>query len=180
MERVASLREFLREETRDLHDALDKSLSPLAGGPDYSRFLTLQLSARRPVEAWFAGHSNVLQPPAQSPLIESDLAVLGCTTPVAPSRFSPASPEEAIGIAWVIAGSSLGNRVMLKRRLAYDGGLATSFLSDGLMFEFWATLRPRLERGAASNESEAAVIGARRTFLHFLDVARQDIGRLAA
>lgn len=180
MERAKSLRDVLRSETRDLHDVLDQSLSPLANDGGYPTFLAIQYAARWPVEAWFAQVGSVMQPPVLTGLVELDLAELGCTPPACPISFRPADPAEALGIAWVLAGSSLGNRVLHKRRLAYDGGRATAFLSDQNMPRFWGRLRPRLCRQASDPGLDKAIDGARRTFGHFIAVAQVHRGRIAA
>lgn len=180
MLRVESLREVMRRSTRDLHDALDSLLAPLADGDRYVGFLAVQYAARMPIEAWFDRESEILQPPSQTRILADDLEVLGADLPVPQARFLPRSNAEAIGIAWVLAGSSLGNKVILRRRRAYDGGRATSFLSNNAMPRFWDELRPRLERQSDEWHEEQAVSGARRTFDHFLSSAAGMAPRLAA
>lgn len=180
MVRVDSLREVLRDSTRELHDALDGMLAPLADGDRYSEFLAIQHAARLPIEDWFDAESDVLSPPSQTGLIATDLATLRVGPSRNSPRFCPQSSAEAIGIAWVLAGSSLGNRVILRRRKAFDGGTATCFLADDAMPSFWNALRPRLERPANERDAKCALAGARRTFEHFLSVAGDNTSKLAA
>lgn len=180
MARVASLRDILRHATRERHEALDVGLSPLADGPDYPAFLSFQHAARQPVEAWFAAQPAILQPPPQISLISADLDELGQPIPEPGPRFLPQDPGEAIGIAWVLAGSSLGNKVILKRRNAFDGGRATRFLADPAMPGFWSSLRTRLQRPADAEACELAIEGAQRAFDHFLAVSSRNSIGLAA
>ena len=180
MARATSLRDVLRHATRERHQALDEGLSPLANGSDYPAFLALQHSARQPIEAWYASEPAILQPPPQVDLIAADLEELGCQVPDAGQRFVPQDHGEAIGIAWVLAGSSLGNKMLLKRRNAFDQGRATRFLADPAMPAFWSSLRGRLERPAETETCELAVEGARRAFDHFLAVASRETLGLAA
>lgn len=174
------MRDVLRRATREQHQSLDDCLSPLANGSDYPAFLSFQYAARLPVEAWFASEPAILQPPPQIALISADLEDLGQPVPDAGPRFAPQNHGEAIGIAWVLAGSSLGNKMVLKRRTDFDGGRATRFLADPAMLAFWASLRARLERPADAATCELAVDGAQRTFDHFLSVSRCDALGLAA
>ena len=174
------MRDVLRRATRERHQSLDEGLSPLADGSDYPAFLSLQYAARMPVEAWFASEASILQPPPQTGLIAADLEELGRSVPEAGPRFLPQHLGEAIGIAWVLAGSSLGNKTVLKRRIGFDGGCATRFLSDPAMPAFWSSLRGRLARPADAETSAFAVEGAQRAFDHFLAVSRSDTLGLAA
>lgn len=180
MNRVETLRDILRRETRQLHDALDEFLGPLADGNDYPDFLATQYSARVPIEGWFRRESAVMHPPTQTGHISQDLAELNYGRPVNDLRFAPEESAEVLGIAWVLAGSSMGNRVILKRRIAFDGGKATRFLSDPSMTDFWSVLRPRLERETSRALADAAITGAVRTFDHFLANAQVASRKLAA
>lgn len=180
MDWVACLRDALRCATRALHDSLDLALSPLASGIGYPRFLALQYAARTPIERWFAGSGSSLALPVQTPLIFADMVELRAAKPALATDFQPADQREDIGIAWALAGSSLGNKLMLKRRKDFDGGVATRFLADGAMLQFWMELLPRLEAPADAQATELAVAGATRVFDHFLAVAQADERRLAA
>ena len=145
---------------------------------DYARFLTLQHAARAPVEAWMAENAeDALEPPAQCPKIARDLDALRVPVPSNSQPFSitpsqhPAS--QALGAAWVLAGSSLGNRSILKevRRSGHDNW-PHAFLGDEAMLEFWQHLRRRIERPADAAEVEAASEAANAVFDHFLRFAR--------
>ena len=145
---------------------------------DYVRFLTLQHAARAPVEEWLADNaSQSLNPPAQCPHIARDLEVLGHSAPPTSHSFAlPGSkhPEsQSLGVAWVLAGSSLGNRSILKEvRRAGNGSWPHAFLGDEAMLEFWQGLRREIERPAEADEVEAASMAANAVFDHFLRCAQ--------
>ncbi|WP_322897740.1 biliverdin-producing heme oxygenase [Erythrobacter sp. T5W1-R] len=183
------LRLHLRAATMAAHDLLDHSMQAASGWQnraDYARFLTLQHAARAPIEAWLAEHAPVaLQPPVQTPLIAQDLAALGLGLPsaAAPFRMADEGAGEALGAAWVLAGSALGNKAILKqmrRASAADGDdWPAAFLGDETMLAFWQALRARLEQPASAAQSAAAAETARAVFAHFIAHA-QDAGGVAA
>ena len=74
--------------------------------------------------------------------------------------------EVALGVAWVIAGSSLGNRAMLSdlRKRGHEGQPA-SFLGNEDMAIFWHDFRPRID--SWDGAPQAAVSAAHATFAHF-------------
>lgn len=183
-----NLRDSLRGATAHAHDLLDHAMRAASGWEtreDYAGFLTLQYSARLPVEAWLARHAPpTLRPPPQCPLIARDLAMLGERLPDAATRFAPhlavsAAPGNAfaLGIAWVLAGSALGNRGILKQverigaAAAGAHGWPRAFLADEAMLQFWTGLRRRIERPADHVEAEAASRAASCVFDHFLAAA---------
>jgi len=152
---------------------------------DYTRFLGLQYAARRPVEAWLSVNAPpALCPPAQCDLIAADLLELGEILPESGPAFAlyadPASKTptdcEVLGAAWVLAGSSLGNRAILKevRRTAKQSGEEAwpdSFLGDDAMMDFWKSLRRRIERPADIDEVAGASQAAAAVFDHFIALA---------
>lgn len=185
---AADLRVHLRGATMAAHDLLDAAMQAAAGWhsrADYARFLALQHAARAPVEAWLAAHAPAtLHPPPQTPLIAADLAALGAAVPPpAPAPRIAALGRGAgtvLGVAWVLAGSALGNRA-IARAVARIGAGAwpVAFLGDGAMLAFWQALRARIERPCGPREAEGAAAAAEAVFAHFLDVARAGQGDLA-
>ena len=171
-----NLRLHLRESTAPAHDRLDAAMRARADWETregYSRFLAMQWSARHSVENWLDAHAPpALRAPKQTALIEADLAALGApVTPLAPRFVHEAHGKAAaLGIVWALAGSSLGNRAILKdvRRAAPDGAQwPSSFLADDAMLAFWSTLRRQIERPANADEAEAARRSASALFEHF-------------
>jgi heme oxygenase len=173
----------LRTATSEAHDRLDRAMAALdlVQRGDYAHFLRIQHTARAPIEAW--GQATLPQemlPPSQLALIEADLADLG-ESAGAPSRPFIANADGALGIAWALAGSSLGNRAMLAD-LRKRGGAAlpTRFLGDGAMPAFFASLRPQLEQPIGDAVIAGAVAGAHAVFARFAEVAAAHLTAEAA
>ncbi len=173
-----SLRTHLRAATMAAHDLLDHAMQAASGWQtraDYARFLSLQHAARAPLEAWLAAHAPAdLAPPPQTPLIALDLARLGTPLPAPAPLFTigRAGPGTALGAAWVLAGSALGNKAIAKQVARIGGGTwPTAFLGDDATLAFWQSLRARIERPAAVFEADGATRAAEAVFAHFLAVA---------
>ncbi|MBD2842839.1 biliverdin-producing heme oxygenase [Erythrobacter rubeus] len=145
----------------------------------YARFLTLQYRARSPIEAWLAANApKDMQPPPQCPAIVRDLAALGsqswamsrspCANFLAPEQTG----AQATGIAWVLAGSALGNRSILKELgRAGRSDWPTEFLADAAMLGFWSDLKRRMQGVASRRDIDSATQGALAAFDHFLALA---------
>lgn len=174
-----SIRDRLRDATAPLHETLDKTVSPLALGDraDYARFLSFQYAARQPIEAWIDGLDHEYAPPAMCGLIAADLEELGQQCPSAHRQFQIPSDSDELGLFWVLAGSSLGNRMVLGKR---DQTVATRFLSDTSMVEYWKSLRPRLETPTSPADAGRAVSAAKHAFRHFIGLASSFSQREAA
>jgi len=115
-----------------------------------------------------------LAPPRQTGLIAEDLARLAITPPPPAPLFTlgRAGPGHALGTAWVLAGSALGNRAIAKQVRRIGGGAwPAAFLDDEAMMAFWQALRAQIERPAAPAEAAGATRAAEAVFAHFLAVA---------
>lgn len=188
----STLRQSLRQATAHAHDQLDSTMRAVAGWSslaDYTRFLSLQHAARAPVEAWLAAHApSDLHPPPQTPLIAQDLAQLDHALPHRDVRFSlsrdtttNSERASALGVAWVLAGSSLGNRAILSeiRRAAQAKGWPdwpAAFLGDEAMLSFWKRLRIELENSTDMEVVEVASRSAASVFDHFIAHAQSSQG----
>lgn len=184
------LRKKLREATSAAHDRLDNLMRDAAGWTtrdEYVQFLQLQLAARAPIEMWLkANAARHLHPPAQCAHIANDLTSMDAKAPfewvTSPTNFTiPSALEDnkdasALGAAWTLAGSALGNHAILKdmRRAATQQGSDAwphSFLGDPDMLAFWGVLRRQIERPASSSETCAAVQASLAVFNHFIAIA---------
>lgn len=170
----------LRDATQDMHAVLDARMSALdlSIQSDYAAFLAIQYGARVDLEACVSAKMGDDAPPSMLPLLADDLAVLNRALPGPGPEFAQPAQADPLGIAYVLAGSHLGNRMMLRdldRRAA--AGLPRSFLADERMAAYWHALRPRLE---AIDNTAPAVAGARAAFLHFAAVADTILVRIAA
>ncbi|TMM46131.1 biliverdin-producing heme oxygenase [Qipengyuania marisflavi] len=160
----------MRQETRAAHDALDAGLGAFAigGDGDFGAFLRVQYAARLPIENWLAVQdSGAITPPPQTHLIAADLAELNLAAPPDFGAFPLQHSGALTGVAWTLAGSSLGNRAMLaqRRKLGLNG--ADRFLSDDAMPQFWKALRPTLDTIASPEAAHHAVTGANAVFALF-------------
>ncbi len=182
-----SLRASLRSATARAHDLLDGSMRAATGwttSADYARFLSLQYAARLPVEAWLTQNSaRDMCPPAQCALIAADLVAMGKQLPQTAAPFGINSAGDAaystdfgaLGAAWVLAGSSLGNRAIraeMHRAAKTEGGAPwpDSFLGDERMLAFWKHLRDRIETPADDVATQSACRAAEAVFDHFIAI----------
>lgn len=145
------------------------------GNPSsYAAFLQIQHAARLPIELWLAdGAADADVPPVQSPLIAQDIRALGAQTIGPVGAFSPPARASRIGVAWAVAGSSLGNRMIARSLEGSAGGstLPTAFLSDGAMGHFWKSMLPQLSSTVSPVAAAAARSGAIAVFDHFIATA---------
>jgi heme oxygenase len=162
------------------HDLLDHAMQAASGWQsrsDYARFLALQHAARAPLEDWLAAHAPAaLHPPRQTPLIARDLAALGRPVPAPAPVFTLGRTRlgHVLGVAWVLAGSALGNRSIARQvRRIGKGTWPMAFLGDDAMLGFWQALRSRIEQSVPQDEAEGAREAASAVFAHFLAVAEQ-------
>lgn len=165
------LRILLRQGTASAHAALDgmTEISGLANPADYRLFLHRQFRARLPVEQWAAANSPAHdQPPAMSGLIAADLQQLGYSVGDEAGDFSLPSGADTLGLAWVLSGSHLGNRIMMKAMRAQGANLPTNFLGDETMGAFWRSLASRLDAKVTKAEAAPAIATAEKVFAHFL------------
>lgn len=178
-----TLREHLREATAHSHDRLDTSMRPPSdwrSREDYARFLSVQYCARIPVERWLSTFAPAdLRPPEQTHLLVSDLINLGIPIPKAGDalRLDYRGRATAIGVAWVLAGSSLGNKAMLldmQRTLPPGTRWPHYFLGGDAMAEFWKTLRSGVEVAVDAQKAQEATRAATCVFDHFLKTARSN------
>lgn len=182
MKKECTLRQFLKNKTASLHGKLDALITPLATGDaaDYTRFLVVQYRARLPIERLISALNRPNSPPEQTPLIVADLASLNWPMPPAAHPFALPENAHPIGLYWVLAGSSLGNRMLLRRVQAANPALPTQFLADGLMAAYWKHLKPQLDAQLRSEDAAHALAAAKATFDHFLAAAHREIDRQAA
>ncbi|MBY6127805.1 biliverdin-producing heme oxygenase [Qipengyuania aquimaris] len=165
------MRKELREATDAAHRRLDAAAGslPLTCDHDYSIFLKAQYSARAAMERAFAHTppADIQAPPAQTPHLARDIASLGRVLPVSAEAPRFDNPLEALGAAWVIAGSSLGNRTLLARRRKAGLSGADTFLSDPSMPDYFRSLLAVIEAADPSSSLEPATRGALTCFALF-------------
>ena len=168
---TVDLRDYLKRRTAQAHDALDASVADATWDDlrGYAAFLQRQLAARASVEDWMARHCPpAILPPATVPHLRADLAALGAPETHLVSRdFDLPADADPIGASWALAGSHLGNRVMLKSLRDTGADWPTAFLGDEAMIAFWRQLRPQIEREVSRDEAERAARAAEAVFARF-------------
>ncbi|MFL0357647.1 biliverdin-producing heme oxygenase [Erythrobacter sp. GH1-10] len=177
----------MRTATASSHERLDHEMRSASGWgthADYARFLGLQYGARLPVERWLSTHArDWLRPPEQCALIARDLDNLDAEAPEPGAAFRIA-PEagsgreaQALGVAWVLAGSSLGNRAIVSELARKGRGhWPKAFLGDPAMLAFWKRLRPSIEVPADASTIASASRAAVAVFDHFIAHAASATG----
>ena len=173
-----TIRDYLKENTADSHDRLDEGLGAIVDGetPQYAMFLQIQYRARRGIEEWLSRRATDKSlPPPQSDLIARDLQELGSPLPADYPPFVLSENCDPLGVCWVMAGSSLGNRALLVRLTRRQAQLPVAFLSDTAMTAYWRDLRPELERPHRSGEVDGLLLGAKATFDHFEKISAADM-----
>lgn len=167
----ATLRDVLRAATGSDHTMLDRSMAGLhlADRADLVRFLGIHLAARAGIESWLAENAAPgWIPPTQTGLIAQDLVALGSLPGAFPApRFEPTVKADWLGPAYVVAGSHLGNRLLLAQAGDALPADARRFLSGSAMQDYWRRLRTLLAGMPGPDGGLHSVVGAKATFSHF-------------
>ncbi|GAB2505612.1 biliverdin-producing heme oxygenase [Lysobacter humi (ex Lee et al. 2017)] len=160
---TSSLRWSLRQATASAHARLDArvgaALNDPARYPGYLRGMHRFL--REATVALPAGPGLAEAVAA----LEADLADVGAT----PLAISPtrrvATPDEALGWRYVIAGASVGARVLQRRaaELGFDGGHGARFLALHAAGDAWADFLAEVD-GRPADRHAAVLHGASRAF----------------
>lgn len=178
---TASLRNILKERTHHLHESLDSGLrSDVSDNQGYASFLTIQYSARAPIERWSRSRMPAqLCPPPTASLIALDLATLGVVPPTEETFVVPEGADMR-GLAWALGGSSLGNKAMLlaRRRAGCDG--PDHFLADTATATFFRGILPMLSDTPSAAEAECAIVAAEAVFHTFLSALSRNQGKAEA
>lgn len=166
-----TLRDVLRATTGPDHTVLDQSMAGLrlAEPADLVRFLGIHLAARAGIESWL--ERNALPgwvPPVQTTPIALDLIALGGLPAAFPApRFEPGATADWLGVAYVVAGSHLGNRLLLAQAGTALPDDARRFLAGNAMQDYWRRLRSLLAGMPGPDGDESSIKGAKATFGHF-------------
>lgn len=184
-EHTATRRFQLRQSTSDAHAALDDLVGPLRSRADYRRYLIGIAGFRLAVEPVldsfalrsFAGR---WRPTRIASALREDLADLGMSG-VGFSDVTPriGSVDEFLGCAYVLEGSALGARVLLKRALELgldaDHGARHLAIQAGAL-DNWRNLVVLLDSAepfnieVAKGGAAAAFGTAKSAFLNLADV----------
>lgn len=100
-------------------------------------------------------------------MLQTDLHELGVEPEEGDESLDLPDGYAALGAAWVLAGSSMGNRAMLARRRKYGIQGPERFLSDSAMPAYFRDLLEVLGNAHTPAALRQAIKGARATFLLF-------------
>ena len=180
--RRADVHEALRRGTAELHQLLETRMDiagRLGSVTSYRDLLQRFLGVLDPLEAQVSTFS---WPPAlqvearrKAPLIRADLRVLGCEceayhTLGAPDPVKLPCQAAAFGCLYVLEGSTLGGRLILKQvqdALGFNAGHGACFFAGygGQTGAMWTSFLEVLGGTVTSREAVgAALCGARETF----------------
>ncbi|WP_207538915.1 biliverdin-producing heme oxygenase [Sabulicella rubraurantiaca] len=168
----AGARLFLREATREAHDAVDRAFGAyaLTGRDGYARFLRAQARILPAMERSL--DPGPLLPPwrGRGPLLSADLAALGEAMPPAAPLALPPGEAARLGAIYVLEGSRLGGAMLARQVPAEWPG---AFLRTPAPAGLWRAVIALLEaEDSGPAWREEAADGARAAFGAFLDAAR--------
>ncbi|MFH5925586.1 biliverdin-producing heme oxygenase [Roseomonas xinghualingensis] len=174
---MPSIRERLRAETRPEHERLENGLRLTDPGLTLERYRVLLArfhgfwSGWEPRMAAVVGDEDFLAPRRRLHLLREDLRALGAATDGLPVCEGPAIRDrgEAFGSLYVMEGSTLGGRVIVKRLgalgLSPETGGCRYFAGYGAATgAMWNRFVERLEAEAHEESAPAIIQGARATF----------------
>lgn len=173
---------MLRTATADLHAEVDARFSDAFKGDvsDYSSFLSALVAALAPLERALesAGiHAAVpdWEERRRASLLLDDLHTLGAAPPREIDPPSVDGEARQLGIVYVLEGSRLGGKLLLRRALGHADSrvrAATRYLSHGAGRDLWSSFLVCLEGSSAVTDApDEAVAGARAAFALFSDRA---------
>lgn len=129
---VSTLRSALRARTASTHDELDHAVGHFGDRASYGAFARNTYRFRRAIEAAMGAAPQDWQIDHLAPVIALDLADLGLPLPPGGTfPMSLATPAQRLGVAYVLEGSSLGARVLVRaaQKLGLDAQFGARHLS---------------------------------------------------
>lgn len=169
---MIEIRSFLREETSGLHRELDALVGVFSSRSEYVRFLHGTFRHRAPVEAALlnapAARVSSWQPRRLLPELERDLVELELARPTSEPFHLSNDMAAFLGAAYVLEGSALGARLLVKgvEALGFGPESGARYLSaQAGALDSWRTLLAALE-GLDRQAWNAAAQSAKAVFLH--------------
>lgn len=177
--RVGAVHARLRAATAHLHAEVDRMFaSGLDSVQKYRRYL---LGMHRFAIDYEAA---VGVAPCHSAWLAGDLGSLALQPLATQGVQRPASGTERLGWCYVMAGSSMGARSLLRdaQRLGYDDSRGATFLARHAASGEWGRLRERLQAEDASDEARLAQAetGARAAFARVRTCFERGLDRIPA
>jgi len=177
---MIEVRGFLREATSALHRELDAMVGVFSSRDDYARFLQGTFRHRAPVET--ALQAVVVTPRLSSqgrrllPELKADLADLAQPLPAVTPFSLPSDRASVLGALYVLEGSALGARVLVKsaHALGFGSEFGARYLSaQAGSLDSWRALLAELD-GLERPEWEAAARASRAIFAHAIEAFRSE------
>lgn len=112
-----SLRHVLMSQTRDLHELLDHGIGDFGTLDDYRRYLSGSYAFRAALEPALQDIDG-WQPQPLAQDLRADLADLGLAVPMLPAAPRFGDVSDLAGACYVIEGSALGARLLVRRAAA--------------------------------------------------------------
>ncbi len=169
---MIEIRSVLRDETSELHRELDAIVGVFSSRSEYARFLQGTYRHRAPVEASLLNATAVgassWRPRKLIPELEADHADLALPLPTAEPFHLSNDMAAFLGAAYVLEGSALGARVLVKGVgvLGFGPEHGARYLSvQGGSLDSWRTLLVALE-GLDRQAWDVAAQAARAVFVH--------------
>ncbi|WP_306224077.1 biliverdin-producing heme oxygenase [Bosea beijingensis] len=167
---MIEIRSFLRDETNELHRELDAIVGVFSSRSEYANFLQGTFRHRAPVEAALleAAEFSPWRPRKLLPELTADLADLALPLPAADPFHLSNDIAAQLGAAYVLEGSALGARVLVKgvENLGFGAAFGARYLSaQAGSLDQWRTVLVALE-GLDRQVWDAAAQSARSVFLH--------------
>ena len=180
------MRNILRQHTHAKHRDLDGLMSRLniSSRDGYGIFLRLHARVVPAAEAALEGQLGFDEiPDAQarlrSPDLGHDLAALGLNPPPAETLSFVNDRAVMAGIAYVLEGSRLGAKLLLKDVLKADSELPVSFLQHGAGIRFWGSFTDWLDgQDWSRGDVNRACSAADAVFDAYLSASRNETERL--
>ena len=188
-----NLHAYLKASTRPRHDSTEETMGGIGLGtrPEYISFLRVQAAAVMPLEAALAAYDDQFRASKvdwthRSGLLAHDLQALNETIPQGEPQ-TLASFDHALGVAYTLEGSRLGN-AMMYRQFQVDhpnlAATAATFLGYPAEHGFWrkfmdSLMEEAVERGRWLNIRAGSML-AFDVFQHSAEIELQRLARQTA
>lgn len=160
-----NLRARLRAETQDVHEKLDNALGFLDVSETEGQRLFLKGNAYAFAE--LIGHSSTARDLLihRLKLANEDLASFG-VSPVEIRFPAGEVPLDELGVSYVVAGSHLGAKVLMRR---WNTPTEKKFLSDGTLPNLWRSVLEALSVIPANGSRADAVVESAKTCFEYFE-----------
>ena len=176
----ASLRDWLKKETRDAHDRTDAAFGALLGKGErgFAQFLTAHAIAAPAIARAIRGQQSLpfaadFSPAIVTALLKRDLDALKAPYPDHHPTATFETREECAGAAYTLAGSRLGAKAI---RRQWGAEFKSAYLDQDNLFGDWPRFCSMLNTlGDHAHERDLILAGARAAFAQFEAACRDTV-----